>query len=122
MATLRDVASKFHNVTELAESGNFWREENIYDFKGRSDGFFPMDAVTFDSTGALYTTSSMSNPFGPGSVIRLVPGTQRGAWTETTLWTVTGSYPSALVLHNGSLFGTTEGGGSGYGAVFEVKP
>ena len=109
-------------VYELAESGNFWREENIYDFKGRSDGFFPMDAVTFDSTGALYTTSSMSNPFGPGSVIRLVPGTQRGAWTETTLWTVTGSYPSALVLHNGSLFGTTEGGGSGYGAVFEVKP
>ncbi len=112
-------------VYELAELGNVWYEENIYDFKGRSDGFLPMAAVTFDSTGALYTTSSIGSDFGPGSVIRLVPGTQKGARTETTLWKVKGvdySGDSAVVVHDGSLFGTTPKGGSGLGAVFQVKP
>jgi hypothetical protein len=113
-------------VYELAESGNVWHEEDIYDFTERRDGFFPMASVTFDSTGALYTTSSVGSEFGPGSVIRLVPGTQNGAWTETTLWKATGGYyigPSdAVVVHDGSLFGTTENGGPGWGSVFQVKP
>ena len=113
-------------VYELAESGNVWHEEDIYDFKGRSDGFFPMAAVTFDRVGALYTTSSLGSGYGPGSVIRLIPTTQKGAWIEATLWNLIGGYysgpNSAVVVHNGSLFGTTENGGSGWGAVFQVKP
>jgi hypothetical protein len=115
-------------VYELAESGNVWHEDNIYAFTGRTDGFFPMAAVTFDSTGALYTTSGCGTYLGSGSVIRLVPATQKNDWTETTLWEVpaSGSYvPSdALVLHDGSLFGTaaTGGSGRGAGAVFLVKP
>ena len=111
-------------VYELAEVQGVWHEEEIYDFEDQSDGFYPKDAVTFDSTGALYTTSSTSGQGGPGSVIRVVRGT-KGEWKETTLWTVTGlgeSDPSAVVVYDGSLFGTTKGGGSGYGAVFQVKP
>jgi uncharacterized repeat protein (TIGR03803 family) len=112
-------------VYELAGSGNVWHEENIYDFTGGKDGFQPMAAVTFDSTGALYTTSSVGSEFGPGSVIRLTR-MQTGAWSETTLWKVIGgdySGPvSAVVVHDGNLFGTTQKGGSGYGAVFQVKP
>jgi hypothetical protein len=112
-------------VYELAESGNVMHEENIYDFTGRRDGFFPMATVTFDSTGALYATSSFGSHFGPGSVIRLTR-TQTRAWTETTLWQVIGgnfSGPvSTLVVHDGGLFGTTQRGGSGYGAVFQVDP
>lgn len=109
---------------ELAESGGVWHEENIYDFTGRADGFFPMAAVTFDTAGALYTTSSYGSQFGPGSVIRLTPMTQTGAWTEETLWQVTGGTGSvsSIVVHDGSLFGTAESGGSGLGAVFQVEP
>jgi uncharacterized repeat protein (TIGR03803 family) len=113
-------------VYELAESGGVWHQENIYDFKGESDGFFPMAAVTFDSTGALFTTSSIRTG-GAGSVIRLKPSTQNGTWTENTLWKVTGAEygepNDAVVLHDESLFGTTSGGGSGFpGTVFQVKP
>jgi hypothetical protein len=113
-------------VYELGESGNVWQEANIYDFQGRSDGFSPMAAVTLDpSNGALYTTTDVGRDFGAGSVIRLMPPHQGGRWTETTLWKVPGgeySHNSAVVIHKGNLFGTTEDGGSGSGAVFEVTP
>jgi hypothetical protein len=114
-------------VYELAESGNVWHETNIYDFQGQSDGFSPMAAVTVDtSTRALYTTSATNHNFlGPGSVIQLTPTEQGSRWIETTLWKVPCvgySYNSAVIVRNGQLFGTTENGGSGLGAVFEVSP
>jgi hypothetical protein len=116
-------------VYELAETGNVWHEKNIYNFRPGSDGSFPMAAVTFDDAGTLYTTSSRGKPHsGPGSVIRLERTNQDGPWTETTLWNLTGGDgdygdPRAgVVVHGGNLFGTTKGGGAGFGAVFEVNP
>ena len=65
-----------------------------------------------------------------GSIFALVPpSTTGGAWKQVSLYSFTGpfadgDYPAAALIHgkNGSLYGTTEyGGTSDSGTVFELK-
>ena len=123
-----------------------WTETVLYTFTGSSDGAYPQAGLIFDSKGNLYgTTSNGGNMSGTicsglggcGVVFELSPpksGT--GPWTETPIYTFTGSkgdgavpYASLLFDGNGNLYGTTIGGGTGDGmensadgTVFELTP
>jgi uncharacterized repeat protein (TIGR03803 family) len=108
-----------------------WDETILYAFTNGNDGAGPQGKLIFDSTGALYgTTSGTGQGTSQGSVFKLTPPTtQGGPWSETTLHTFTGgpddgSTPYAgLLLRGGVLYGTTSSGGmQGGGVAFEVKP
>ena len=98
-------------------------------FTGGKDGGWPRAGVTIDKSGNLYgTTYAFGIPNGPnwGGVYQLKP--TGGNWSFNTLYTFTrgtdGAFPSARVIFgpNGTLYGTTQEGGSGYGTVFKLSP
>jgi hypothetical protein len=137
-----------------ASAGSAWTETTIYQFNGTpDDGGGPLAALTVGPGGMLYGTTQYGGSgtlctlnnvvVGCGTVFQLTPpAVPRGTWTETVLYSFTGqdgdgALPVAgLVLgKNGSLYGTTEYGGSaasgsactsfgasGCGTVFELKP
>jgi hypothetical protein len=60
----------------------------LYAFQSPPDGSFPQGGVVADKAGNLYGTTQ----FGFGTVYELSPPTvSGGAWTETILYTFTGS-------------------------------
>jgi uncharacterized repeat protein (TIGR03803 family) len=126
-------------LTPPSTQGGTWTESVLYAFTGGSDGFYPEASLIFDSTGALYGTTTYgggascnTRDDGCGIAFKLTPPSAGGgSWTETILHTFTGindgSYPVApLALFGTSLYGTTyEGigdcfGGVGCGTVFEI--
>lgn len=131
----------------LAQSG----EIPLYTFSGLSDGAAPTGPLIFDSNGNLYGTTvnggdtngsncpGLSPPTGCGVVFKLTPPSSgSGSWTETVLYTFTGSsdgsYPQAGLVFDlkGNLYGTASSGGDtsgsnctpfgGCGVVFELTP
>jgi uncharacterized repeat protein (TIGR03803 family) len=96
----------------------------------RNDGFTPNANLIVDANGALYGTTATGGKHGWGTVFKLAPpASPGGAWTESILYSFTGSndggQPSGgtLLLKGGSLYGTTsEGGINGVGVVFELSP
>ena len=102
----------------------------IWTFTGGSDGAFPGGLIlSSGNDGALYVYSDFqSGTAGCGSVIELLPPKNgQSAWSETTIWTFTGSdgcQPSGLITDaSGVLFGSTiEGGKSNYGTIFKLTP
>lgn len=113
-----------------------WTDTTIYTFTGnKGDGAVPYASVIFDGEGNLYgTTIGGGTGDGKGNnqdgtVFELTPpngGT--GPWTETVLYSFTGladgANPFAGVIFDshGNLYGTTNGGGSDFGVVFELSP
>jgi uncharacterized repeat protein (TIGR03803 family) len=132
-------------VYELMSNGGQWTEKVLYNFchpgMHCSDGSLPISKLASDSAGNLYGTASegglYSEPnsgIGNGVVFELTPQ-QDGTWTETVLYNFQGGwdgdYPqggSLLFDKDGSLYGTTLGGGGtgvfgyGNGTVFELSP
>ena len=114
--------------------GGTWTETELYGFKGdnhgTADGAMPVGGVTIDDAGALYGTTSQGGVSNRGSVFKLTPPTTSGgAWTETILHFFGGSgngeapASSLLRVKSGSLYGTTQSGGSfGAGTVFVLSP
>jgi uncharacterized repeat protein (TIGR03803 family) len=98
----------------------------LHSFKGGSDGAFPSAGFT-NVDGALYGTTSQggdgcSGSYGCGTVYSI-----SASGAETVLHafkggSADGAYPAASLLNvNGTLYGTTAGGGSnGYGTVFSI--
>jgi uncharacterized repeat protein (TIGR03803 family) len=112
----------YGNVFKLSRTGNTWKETVLYDFKGKTDGAWPLDSLIFDKSGNLYGTAESggqgrcvkdgNNVLGCGVVFELSPA--NGKWTETVLFSfvpgkVKGVIPvSGLVFDNqGNLYGTT---------------
>ncbi len=104
----------------------------LYSFKGGTDGDQPHASVTVGKDGAIYGTTLIGGAnscgsYNCGTVFALTPSSQR-PWSETIIHSFTGgdgSAPNAGVTFNGegSLFGTTETGGSGGGGtVVELTP
>jgi uncharacterized repeat protein (TIGR03803 family) len=100
-------------------------EQALYSFTGGTDGGYPMAGLIFDSAGNLYGTTSSGGVYDQGTVFELSPSD--GAWTETVLYSFTGQADggipgSGLLMGKaGSLYGTTQRGGSeGGGVVFEL--
>jgi uncharacterized repeat protein (TIGR03803 family) len=129
-----------------------WTESVLYAFclrKNCSDGWGPTAAVTLDTKGNLYGTTSLGGygaycDVGPGcgTVFELTPN-PHGGWTHSVLYNfcthnnsdrdcTDGSVLLAGVIFDaaGNLYGTTEAGGSspncggppggGCGVVFEL--
>ena len=138
--------SQFGTVYQLVPSGSSWQEKILYNFTGYADGRQPSAGLVFDQNGNLYGTTAFGGNTqacggGCGTVFELSPPSQPGgAWTETVLHTFQGSfdgqYPGEVVFGpNGSLFGTTQQGGTpgvlchtnhrimyGCGTVYELTP
>ncbi len=140
-------ANLYGTVYELSPNGiGGYNETVLYSFwslQNCTDGSSPDSYVTFDGHGNLYGTTYYGGllAFGPysgyGVVFELSPepgggcpgGSNRGnGWCETVLYSFTsnpdGAFPfSGLTWDpSGNLYGTTYGGGSGVGTVYELSP
>jgi len=146
-----DGAGGFGTVYQLTPgTGGTWTQTVLYSFKGGTDGALPSSALTLGRGAVLYGTTSAGGSSGAGTVFQLTPPVGGGAWTETVLYTFTGSpdgcgttgqpacdgagpLGGVIIGTGGALFGTTFGGGSvvikgvvtptGAGTVFQLtKP
>ena len=108
-------------VYKLTRSGD---ETVLYTFTGGADGGKPLGNLARDSAGNLYGTT-FSGGGGEGVVYRLDPAGQ-----ETVLHAFGGSGTGldggpegGVILDSaGNLYGTTSGGGEGFGTVFQLDP
>jgi uncharacterized repeat protein (TIGR03803 family) len=141
---IRDANGTLYGITEFGGTGtcsnnNFpgcgtvftvgpsGKETVLHSFAGYpTDGAFPNATLVQDSSGNLYGTTQGGGAYQVGTVFKV-----DASGTETVLYSfcptkfpcTDGSYPlGALILDaNGSLYGTTHGGGSAnYGTVFKV--
>jgi uncharacterized repeat protein (TIGR03803 family) len=114
-------------VFEVTPNG---KEKVLYSFAGKADGANPEASLVGDSDGNLYGTTNLGGKYDHGTVFKLVPPkVEGGAWTEEVLHSFgkgdDGADPVAGVTFDaaGNLYGTTsDGGASGHGTVFELKP
>jgi uncharacterized repeat protein (TIGR03803 family) len=114
----------------LQEDGTYL-ESILYSFAGTlSDGAVPIGGLSMDLQGNLYGTNGYGGLYGNGTVFELVrlPG---GGWQEKILWNFRGTPDGAgpwgklIIDHDGNLYGTTAGGGTGgdgVGIVFKLSP
>jgi uncharacterized repeat protein (TIGR03803 family) len=103
-----------------------WTETLLYQFTGGADGGTPDAAVIFDRVGNLYGTTGGGGTGDNGVVFKLTPS--GSGWTESVLYSFAGSPDgagpfSAVTFDNsGNLYGTTTGGGTGFGTVYQLTP
>lgn len=97
-----------------------WTERVLWSFTGSIDGAKPAAALVQDANGVLYGTASAGGADGGGTVFTLAPPALAGTpWTFSIAWTFTGGQDGATPMgtlnldSSGSLYGTTEFGGSG---------
>jgi uncharacterized repeat protein (TIGR03803 family) len=102
-----------------------WAETILYSFTGKY-GRDPQAGLILDASGNLYGTTAAGGVYGQGAVFELTP--HAGGWSPRVLHSFAkdgnqGKGPSASLIFDaaGNLYGTTSGGGDGYGAVFELK-
>ncbi len=106
-----------------------WSETVLFRFPGGLGGFFPRDAVTFDSAGNMYGTTFQGSISDGGGVVFELAASGSG-WTETVLHEFTGiasdgSLPVAGVIFDsaGNLYGTASAGGSTQGGIaYQLVP
>jgi uncharacterized repeat protein (TIGR03803 family) len=123
------------------QPGGQWTHTVLYTFQGGFDGQYPGE-VLFGANGALYgTTVSGGTPgvpchtntrikYGCGTVFQLTPPSGKGgSWSKTVLYTFPGfthdgTGPSSEITFDslGNLYGTSGGGTTGYGTVFQLTP
>src|SRR5215468_7698755 len=77
----------------IHNSDGSWTEGVLYSFTGGSDGGTPYSALTFDTKGNLYGTTSVGGTYGYGTVFQLTPS--GGGWTETVIYSFTGGSDGA---------------------------
>jgi len=95
-------------------------------FQKSPDGGASHAPLIIGPQGSLFGTTSGGGQYGYGTVFELSNPTG-SEWTETVLYSFSGAngqYPQANLAFgpNGGLYGTTEGGGSGGGVIFELAP
>jgi len=52
-----DGANDFGSVFKLTSTGGGWTYTSLHDFRGGSDGGYPISNVVFDTSGNLYGTA-----------------------------------------------------------------
>ncbi len=124
-------------VFELTpNSDGTWTQSVLYNFRGGTDGTFPLGTLTFDRAGSLYGATLKGGAYGHGTIFKLTLGSD-GKWTKYVLHQFRGgkdgSKPFAGVVFDtaGNLYGTTDTGGGvgscsdgfkGCGTVFKLIP
>jgi uncharacterized repeat protein (TIGR03803 family) len=125
--------SEYSNQTQVTvPGGGTGSEQSLYNFAGGADPKSPYAGLVFDKAGNLYGTTQSGGANGQGTVFEVTHNSD-GSWTETILYSFTGSadgaQPSAGLIFDasGNLYGTTNFGGSGNcnmgcGTVFKLTP
>ena len=124
-------------VFKLTPSGSTYTYSVVYRFKACSDGFYPSAGLLQGANGVFYglterggARSGLSN----GTVFALIP--KGSSYREKVLYSFKGGndgadpqdMPGLVADRNGSLYGTTVGGGGstacggGCGTVFKLVP
>jgi uncharacterized repeat protein (TIGR03803 family) len=111
-------------------AGGTWSEKVLYSFQHNgTDGTYPYAALTIDTAGNLYGTTSTGASHHAGTVFELTPNS--GDWAFEVIHTFAGRNgrnPMAPMIFDaaGNLYGTTSGGGTSdsgtAGTVFELRP
>jgi len=119
-------------LTPPANGQTNWSETILHAFANGTDGAIPAGNVVGDSAGNIYgTTPAGGNDDAYGIVFELSPPGPGGTnWTETLLHVFTGTpsdgagpYAGLIRTADGTLYGTTEGGGThGGGTAFRLTP
>lgn len=100
------------------------REITLYSFTNGSGGTTPINGLVFDQSDNLYGVAS-GGSVGQGLVYELSPA--GNGWQQKVIYDFPGgrdgSYPvGTLTLDkSGNLYGATNLGGDGYGAVYELS-
>ena len=122
-------------------NGNFTMDP-LYEFRGGTDGQFPLRPMTIGPNGSLYGTTvgggegscSFDGATGCGMVYNLMPAptfprTPLTPWNERVLYRFTGGddggspFSTVIFDASGNIYGTTVfGGTNGYGTVFKLTP
>jgi uncharacterized repeat protein (TIGR03803 family) len=112
----------------LPKTGGGWTERVLHNFSSSNtaDGAFPYGGLILDAAGNLYGTTQGGGTYNDGTVFKLTPS--GNSWTETVLYSFNPNnrgpyFPYAGLIFDsaGDLYGTTVGGGDGYGTVFELS-
>ncbi len=103
--------------------GNF---RTIYQFDGRTNGFYPIGGLAFGTNGDLYATANSSGKYGFGTVLDFTGGDgspNHHYSFDPTHDSGDGAAPEGgLTLGNdGVLYGTTASGGKyGFGTIYSI--
>jgi uncharacterized repeat protein (TIGR03803 family) len=122
----------YGTVYELTPSRSGYTERILHSFQGGRDGGYPYGNVIFGNDGALYGTTSAGGG-GSGTIFKIQPSGKGYSIVYKFAGKPDGAAPYAgLTLGaNGTFYGTTWLGGSGYceyvyqagcGTVFEFTP
>lgn len=102
----------------------------LYNFPGSPGGAYPEGGLVLGTNNALFGTT-FSGGSGWGTVFELSPPAMPGGlWTETTIYTFTGSggdgaspQGSLVIGPSNIIYGTTANGGTnGLGTVYQLVP
>ena len=114
-------------VFEPTPSNGSWRFSVLYALPGWGIIAGPFRNLFLDASGKIYGTTHCDGANEAGTVFELTPSS--GAWTYTLLYDFTGgsdcqySYSNPVFDKHGSLYGTTnQGGTNGWGVVFKITP
>jgi len=111
-----------------------WTYHVIHRFQGGGDGSSPANGLAQGKDGVLYGLTAWGGETNCGVVYQLTKPTKSGTgtWEEAVLYTFgqngapDGCKPENTQLlfdkKTGSLYGTTELGGTGYGTFFRLDP
>ncbi len=116
-------------VFELASDGHGgYTESVLHTFANDADGSYPHAGLIRDAVGNLYGTTQFGGSASMATVFRLMPA-EGGTYTVGVVYSFQGgsdgSNPEASLIFgtNGSLYGTTYGGGPHFGGiVFQLAP
>ena len=115
-------------VYKLARTRSGWVESVLHSFcYNCGDGYGLQAGLTLDASGNLYGTTVRGGAHDYGTAFELAHGPS--GWTETILHSFCGSgndgcqpYSNLIFDAAGNLYGTTAGGLTSYGTVFELSP
>ena len=115
-------------LTPPAADQTAWTETILYTFTGAADGGNPYAGLILDKSGALYGVTVYGG-LGVGVAFKLTPpAAGQTVWTESVLHTFEGNqdgagpYGNLILDTSGALYGTTLGGGNGFGTAFKLTP